>query len=79
MSNEPLSAGPRPEVNFDAADLFLREARAAHDRGDKHRCSAACRMVGIALQITDAPPIDIRIKHHKMLEKQNSQSVPEKA
>lgn len=53
------------DINFDAAEMFLKKAREAHDSGDKVTCLAACRMVMVALHLSDGPPVDIRTNHLK--------------
>lgn len=37
------------EPDFSAAEMFLKQAREAHEAGDKQRCIAACKLVVIAL------------------------------
>lgn len=47
-----LAAAFKPdpvEPNFDAAQTFLDQARAAKIRGDEQTCKAACKLVRIAL------------------------------
>lgn len=37
------------EIDFDAAQTFMREARAAYKAGDRRKARAACVMVAVAL------------------------------
>jgi hypothetical protein len=53
------------EINFDAAEMFLREARQAHEQGDKIKCLAARMMVTVALHLSAGAPVDIRTNHLK--------------
>lgn len=42
-------------VDFDAAELFLAEARKAYGAGDVKGYTAACRLVAIALNLIGGP------------------------
>lgn len=58
---------PGPEsarLDFDAADVFLKQARAAHQAGDHNLCLAACKMVEVALGLTGrAAPAHLHTAH----------------
>lgn len=48
----PQADGP----DFDLAEEFMRQAREAHKNGDKTRCTAAIKMVQLALQFKELTP-----------------------
>lgn len=53
------------EINFEAAEMFLRQAKEAHANGDQVTSFAARKMVAVALHLSDGPPVDIRTSHLK--------------
>ena len=53
------------EINFEAAEMFLKQAKEAHETGDQVKCFAARKMVAVALHLGDGPPVDIRTSHLK--------------
>lgn len=52
-------------INFEAAEMFLQQAKEAHESGDELKCFAARKMVAVALHLNEGPPIDIRTRHLK--------------
>lgn len=50
--SEQTTEGP----NFEAAEMFLAQAKEASAKGDEARCKAASRMVMVALDLSDASP-----------------------
>ena len=53
------------EINFEAAEMFLQQAKEAHASGDQVKCFVARKMVAVALHLAEGPVIDIRTKHLK--------------
>lgn len=60
-----VTAEPRIDINFDAAEIFLRQAREAFETGDRVCFIAARKMVAIALQLDGGPPVRIHTSHLK--------------
>lgn len=44
------------KIDFDAAEVFLKEARQAFQAGDETRCKANCRLVAVALDLPELKP-----------------------
>jgi hypothetical protein len=49
-------AEPNEGPNFEAAEVYLAQAKASHEAGDEHRRRAACVMVMVALGFSDSSP-----------------------
>lgn len=60
-----MSPHDERSLDFDAAEIYLRYAREAHEQGNNIRCFAACKMVAVALQLTDQPAPIIHTSHLK--------------
>jgi hypothetical protein len=60
--NNAAAATDKP-IDFAAAEVFLQQARTAHEQGDQVRCLAARRLVAIALQLTEGPNGKIHTAH----------------
>jgi hypothetical protein len=41
--------------DFSAAEMFLRQAREAHELGDQLKCLAARKLVAVALGLSEGP------------------------
>jgi hypothetical protein len=52
-------------IDFESAELFLQQAREAHQQGDATKCMAARKLVAIALNLTDGPRPAIQTAHLK--------------
>ena len=52
-------------VDFVAAEMYLAQAKKAHDDGDEHRSMAARKMVAVALDLNARPGPIIHTKHLK--------------
>lgn len=53
------------EVNFEAAEDFLRQARQAYVAGDRERYRAAAYLVAVALNMTGIGAIRLHTEHLK--------------
>lgn len=42
-------------IDFDAAEIFLKRARLAHEGGDKQTCTAALKLMAVALCLSEGP------------------------
>ena len=54
---------PEEQIDFDAAEMYVRMAREAHASGDKSTCAAACKMVAVALCLTEQPSPRFHLGH----------------
>lgn len=63
MDVQAASSNDAPD--FDNAAVFLQQARAAHERGDQTTCSAAVKLVAIALNLTEGPKPAFHTRHLK--------------
>lgn len=41
--------------DFDAAEIFLKQARQAQEKGDERTCTAALKLVEVALGLREGP------------------------
>lgn len=51
------------DVNFEAAEDFVRQAREAHAAGDKERYNAARYLVAVALNMTSISGVRLHTGH----------------
>lgn len=60
LPDGPLGVADRDDdlalPNFEAARMFLTQAEDAKAAGDENKCKAACRMVMVALDLSDSSP-----------------------
>lgn len=63
MDAQAVAASDGPD--FDNAAVFLQQARAAHERGDRTTCLAAVKLVAIALNLTEGPKPAFHTRHLK--------------
>jgi hypothetical protein len=54
---------PPDPVDFDNAELFLRKAREAHDRGDDNEFNAARYLLAVAMGLTGLSAIRLHTEH----------------
>lgn len=52
-------------VDFESAEEFLRQARAAHQAGDRTLYIAACKLVAVALYMTETAGVCLHTRHLK--------------
>lgn len=60
-----MSEQPETTVDFEAAEMFLHQARDAAARGDAQQSFAARKMVALALGLTDGPTPIFHLSHLK--------------
>lgn len=59
----PLPIGESEDrPDFDAAEFHLKMAREAYENGDENKCSAAVKLVKVALLIPDVP---LHLRSHR--------------
>lgn len=51
-----MRSSETPEPNYEAAKLYLREAEAAHKRGDHKTAAAAIKLIAVALNYEERTP-----------------------